>query len=474
MKTPSLLFLLTLLAYSAFSQTNIPDTINAEPVTELQTVQTPLNTLITALMVNNASYWSKTVIYRSTDNGATWDSVFSYGSGGGFNATPDPVLTVDDAGIVYMTAMRHLPLGGGFTAHLWMWRSTDDGLTWSLASTPYTGNAFADYPSLTSAENGLVYLSYTHYDPDTSYVRFTSSTDAGSTWANVSTFGTLPNSGWNAVGSDLGWGHNGKLFLSYGDYNYNVVYYTSSNDSGATWAPVQNTPVASGAMFLITKIVSSNNYSHLGIIAHRPHAVTDIYYVTSLDEGNSWQYQTISNNSAYCEGVIDAAGTVHLVYNESLGTPRLCYKYSGDEGQTFSSTLTLLPWTSVSLTAGEYQSLLIGNDGLLHVTYVDWNEAGTAKHLVFAPMVTDIYLTDPSTHAPRIFPNPAHDVLSFRSDETIAGGRYDLIDISGKTITGGTVTLPLTTVDISSLDAGTYLLHVSTGNVTWVQKVVKN
>lgn len=456
-------------------QAQIPDTINTEAVTELQTVETPANTFITALMINNADYHSRTVIYRSTDNGITWDSVFSYGADADFYATPDPVLTVDSAGNVYMVVMRHLPINYGFTAHLWNFRSVDDGLTWSLESMPYNGTAFADFPSLTSLGNGLNYLSYTHYEADTSYIRFIRSFDGGSSWVDTSTFGTLPGSGWTAVGSDLGFSYNNKLFLSYGDYNLGVVYYASSNDSGLTWSSVQNVPIAGSSYFNITKIVSRKNFTHLGIIAHQPHYLTSVYYVNSLDAGNTWQpYQTISSSSAYCEGVIDNAGNVNLIYNEDVGTPRLCYRYSIDEGQSFGVVITLLSWTSASLTAGEYQSILLGNDGLFHVTYVDWNQGGAAKHLIFAPLATDIYTVDPSSHAPRIFPNPVHDVLKFQSDNTNEGATFDLIDNDGKMMMGGKVNLPSTSVNVSSLSAGIYLLRIVKGNLMYVQKVVKD
>lgn len=457
-------------------QAQIPDTINTSAVTELQTVETSANTFITALMINDVNYHSRTVIFRSIDNGVTWDSVFSYGADATFYATPDPVLTVDSAGNVYLTVMRHLPVNGGFTAHLWVYRSVDDGLTWTLESTPYNGTAFADFPSITSLGDGLTYLSYTHYDSDTSYIRFIRSFDGGTTWIDTSTFGTLPSFGWTAVGSDLGFSKDNKLFLSYGDYNLNVVYFTSSNDSGLTWAPVQNIPIAAASYFNITKIVSGKNYSHLGIIAHQPHFLTSVYYINSLDTGNTWQpYLTISSNSAYCEGVIDNAGNVNLIYNENAyGTPRLCYRYSTDEGQTFGAPITLLSWTSVSLTAGEYQSILLGNDGLFHVTYVDWNQGGAAKHLIFAPLATDIYTVDASSHAPRIFPNPVHDVLTFKSDETNAGATFDLINSDGMIMISGKVNLPSTSVNISSLAPGVYLLRVTKENLMYVQKVVRN
>ncbi|HYV90371.1 MAG TPA: T9SS type A sorting domain-containing protein [Chitinophagales bacterium] len=468
-----LLSCFSLIMLNAHAQ--IPDTINTNPVTELQTVETPANTFITALMINDANYHSRTVIFRSTDNGVTWDSVFNYGADADFYATPDPVLTVDTAGNIYLVVMRHLPVNYGFIAHLWLFRSEDDGLTWTLESTPSNDATFADFPSITSLGDGLAYLSYTHYESSFSYVQFIRSFDGGSTWNDTSIFETLPGPGWTAVGSDLGFTKNNKLFVSFGDYNLGVVYYASSNDSGLTWTPVQNAAIDGSSYFNITKIVSNKNFSHLGIIAHQPHYLTNVYYINSLDTGNTWQaYQTVSTSSAYCEGVIDDAGNVNLIYNEDVGIPRLCYRYSTDDGQSFGSAMTLLSWTSVSLTAGEYQSILLGNDGLFHVTYVDWNQGGAAKHLIFAPLATDIYTVDPSSHAPRIFPNPVHDMLTFQSDDTNAAATFDLINSEGKVMMSGKVNLPFTSVNVSSLAAGVYLLRVTNGNLMYVQKVVRN
>src|ERR1043165_6489295 len=255
-------------------QAQVPDTINTSPVTELQTVETPANTFITALMINDLNYHSRTVIFRSTDDGVTWDSVFSYGADADFYATPDPVLTVDSAGNVYLVVMRHLPVNGGFIAHLWCYRSEDDGFTWTLESTPSNDATFADFPSLTSLGNGLTCLSYTHYESNFSYVQFIRSFDGGSTWADTSIFETLTGNGWTAVGSDLGFTKNNKLFVSFGDYNLGVIYYASSNDSGLTWASVDTVAIANTSYFNITKIVSSQNFTHLGIIAHMPHQLT--------------------------------------------------------------------------------------------------------------------------------------------------------------------------------------------------------
>lgn len=460
MKRPILTHIASLLFFiltALITVAQVPDDINTDPVTELQTIETPANTLITALMINDPNYHSRTTVFRSTDYGVTWDSVFNYGADADFYATPDPVLTVDSTGKIYLVVMRHLPVQGGFIAHLWLFASDDDGLTWILKSAPSNDATFADFPSITSLGDELTLLSYTHYESNFSYVQFIRSFDGGSTWQDTSIFQTLPGSGWTAVGSDLGFTKNNKLFVSFGDYNLGVVYYASSNDSGLTWTSVDTVQIFDASYFNITKIVSSRNFSHLGIIAHQPHYLTDVYYINSLDTGNTWgSYQHISSSSAYCEGVIDNAGYVNLIYNEDNGTPRLRYRYSTDKGESFEAPITLLTWTNVSLTEGEYQSILLGNDGLFHVTYVDWNDLGKAKHIVFAPLATDIYTVDPSSHAPRIFPNPVHSVLRFESDETNANATFDLINSEGSIMLSGKVNGSATITDVSGLPTGVY------------------
>jgi hypothetical protein len=466
-----LLASLLFLVISSFSlQAQIvagPDTVNEEMVTELSAVQTKTGTFLAALMIGkNTSNGVAMIIYRSTDNGATWDSVYIKKWPNYLVQFPDPVLSTDAAGNVYAACM-----GGNSTYYdIWFFKSTDDGLTWNFVSKPY-GNSdlFCDLPSLSSRGNGLVYCSYSAGNP---FITFVRSSDGGNTWTNSHNF-PPPLPGGNVYPSHLDWTINNKLCLSYADMTNPTIAFTTSKDSGATWAALKYITIPASSN--VTKIVSHKNFAHLGIVAHKPHVNTDIYYLTSLDTGNTWTYQTISSNSANAEGVIDAAGNVHVIYNEiTAPTSRLAYKYSMDKGLTFSTAVTLLPWTNGSGgTAGEYQSLILAQDGLLHITYIDWDEQGAARHLVFAPLLTDIYQIDPNTHAPRIYPNPAHDVLSMESDNTNTNATYDLSTLEGKTILSGNLEIPKTSVNISELKPGIYLLRVSNSKISYVQKVVK-
>lgn len=476
-----LFFIILLGALTANAQNNFhpdlimgtgPDTVNRKMVTELSSIQTVKNTFLVATMFGgNGQGQSYFTIYRSTNNGAKWDSVFTRKGSTVFLSNPDPVLGTDSIGNVYCAVMA-IPVGGYGEYDIWMYRSTNDGLTWSLASKPDSSGTFDDFPAVLGSGNGHVFLSFTRGTP----IVFMRSFDGGLTWQDTLVF-QKKKQGSYQVGemcSSLGWTVNHNLCISYCGSNSHLVYFSKSKDEGLTWKPFDTIAFAGGSS--ITKLVTSKSFSHMGIIAHQPHVLTDLFYLTSLDTGNTWTSQSIAKWSAYCEGVIDNGGNVNLVYNKWDSVAHsLAYIYSTDKGKTFSSETTLLSWPNPTVTRsnGEYQSLKLGNDGLLHLTYEDWHDSSAARHLVFAPLVTDIYKYDPATHAPRIYPNPVHDELTFESDETNRNATFEIIDLQGKILIGGKVEIPKTSLTISHLPSGIYLLRVYSGNLTYVQKVIK-
>lgn len=484
-RTSAILIIILLVFFqtNTSSQTFLPDTVNKKPVTELQTIQTTSNTFISALMVDppggaGSGYHDRSLyIYRSTDNGGNWDSVFFYGGGNGFYATVDPVITVDSVGNIFVVAMRSYPTNNSFNAHLWTFKSSDNGLTWVTYTNTYTGNDLADYPSITALGNNLLFLSYTIYTTDSSYITFKRSNNGGTTWTNINTFNTFTTTHQYlaGMGSNLAWTMNSKLCLSFGDNTFPYVSYTSSLDSGKTWLPLQSIPMPTTAAFINTKIISSKNFNHIGIIANHPHDQSYVYYLTSIDGGNTWSNQTLSNKGAYGDGLIDNSGHVHLLYNESLagGSGQLSYRYSTNNGQTFCNAIPLFNWPTTVFSKGEYQSLLLGSDGLLHATYVDWHDGDKGKHLVFAPLLNSIHSVSPNSKAPKVYPIPATDQLII---ECITPGekmRFTLMDLSGKIVLSGKINTSKKTIDISTMEKGIYILQINNGQLTYIQKVLK-
>jgi hypothetical protein len=109
----------------------------------------------------------------------------------------------------------------------------------------------------------------------------------------------------------------------------------------------------------------------------------------------------------------------------------------------------------------------------MHVTYIDWNSNGAARHLVFAPLLTDIHLIDPSSHAPKIFPNPVLEMLFIKCDDTNLNATFEIATLDGKLVKSGSLQVPETSLSVSDLVQAVYLLRISAGAVTYVQKVIK-
>ena len=205
--------------FSSFIQAQIvsgPDTVNEEEVTELSAVQTSAGTFLAACMTRHSSGMDAMKIYRSADNGITWDSVFFAGSPNFLIKYPDPVLCTDNSGNVYAAVM----VGNSSYYDIWLYRSTDDGLTWSFISKPYgKSDLFCDLPSITSTANGFVYASYS---AGMSHIAFRRSKDGGLTWPDSANFSPALSGG-NVYPSHLDWTIGNRLCLSFADYTNTAI-----------------------------------------------------------------------------------------------------------------------------------------------------------------------------------------------------------------------------------------------------------
>jgi len=63
-----------------------------------------------------------------------------------------------------------------------------------------------------------------------------------------------------------------------------------------------------------------------------------------------------------------------------------------------------------------------------------------------------------------IYPNPVNDILSIRAGGDIIGSAYILTDMNGRQLLNGKLFTDLTSIDISQLAAGVYLLQIADKN----------
>lgn len=67
-----------------------------------------------------------------------------------------------------------------------------------------------------------------------------------------------------------------------------------------------------------------------------------------------------------------------------------------------------------------------------------------------------------------IYPNPAKNILNVWANNFLSIGRFEIIDVLGKTIKSNTSQLGITNIDISNLSNGLYTIIFITkqGNIT--------
>ena len=235
--------------FSIFGQNLNP--VNHETVIELEAVQTPAGTFVTAVMEqvipNTMPY---IVIYRSSDNGVSWDSITSVVNTSAWGlSVGDPVLAIDSAGVVNLVIMygsnNDFGMAKGIIGHLRLYQSTDDGMTWQLKGEPFSGKTgIADYPQVISSGSGKLEMTYMLTGGSTDSVLYVASADAGTTWSSPVSFSAFPPPGAlsYAVGCDLGITANNVFCLAFSDGYQDTIYFSKSLDSGISWQPLTLIP----------------------------------------------------------------------------------------------------------------------------------------------------------------------------------------------------------------------------------------
>jgi len=180
----------------------------------------------TLFVVRNVGY-EYGEVFRSTDDGLTWEMVFSAPEQAMMLYDIAAVRDVDDNLVVFAVgASPHLPA---------VWRSTDGGDTWELTNTGLLGwtELYHVYPSPAFTTDHTLYL--TGYGPPFR------STDGGLTWDRLE----IP---WVDVGREVAfspqYATDGTLWMSYyfvegsGDDDKPSNGIVRSTDYGATWQKV--------------------------------------------------------------------------------------------------------------------------------------------------------------------------------------------------------------------------------------------
>jgi hypothetical protein len=281
----------------------------------------------------------------------------------------EPVIAITKAGTILISAhpgfTHYHPsdesghvgteIASEFAGQSYMWRSTDNGTSWTHIGLPMLENGPRSLglgvsdPEFTVMEDGTICFT----DLEALAQSSTScSTDDGQTWL-------VGNPVASGGPTDRQW------LASYGDeFYFTANYFTdhhirASTDRGMTWERRGDVPCSQD-------IIANPNNGHIIVGCDAGIAVSE-------DAGFTWQERPIPNGTGsnrMAEPAIDSAGNIWITYAE--GERRLWAAGTPDEGQTWPWIIDITP--HFRLFSERANGTEMGSNG----TYVwPWISAGS-------------------------------------------------------------------------------------------------
>jgi uncharacterized cupin superfamily protein len=311
----------------------------------------------------------------STDDGKNFSSNILMPLNAPGEYQSDPWIVVDKEDNVYYTFLE----GGGPGEGMIVVKTTDGGVTWQNPVQASDTSGFDDKETVCVDDNGTLYLTWDMIVNDTVWdLRFTKSTDGGSTFEPTSTFQNV----WFPY---ITCSPNGTLYVttinqSSPEVWWDQVWITRSTDKGNSWStPVRVNPLGSGGLAIITVVDLDSEGNVYVAYSWGSEDNTDIYVTRSPPGGRNWSTPVRVNDVStgmqrMVEMVIDENDTIHVAWLDAQsGDWHVYYDRTEDGGVTFSSDVRITSeGTPLSYTRpGDYFTMRPGPDGRLYVVWTD-------------------------------------------------------------------------------------------------------
>lgn len=366
---------------------------------------------------------------RTSDGGNSWET-------GYFNGIPDSVhLSYLHA---YNDQIAWLALWGDSTKGQAIYKTVDGGSNWVVqSSASFTDSmSFANVVYFFDAQNGICMG-----DPANGYFEHYTTSDGGINWNRVPSE-NLPESLTDETGYNRG--------MSF-DVVHGIVYYGTSkgrvlksSDFGYTWT-VQEPEYMNKVLYVSFKDSLS------GIIVGE-----GIQTQLTYDGGLNW-YLPVFNTDYY-------GGQIEYAHADS-GYYVAAWRGSGSQGSAYS-TNDATSWTRIdSIPYTDIQFIDVHRGWAGGVSEPN-GEGGMYKWR------GDILSIDifKRTIDIRYFPNPCDDFIIIDSNWT---GEIQIIDYSGRTIACYYKENQHTSINVSTLESGMYLLMFLSDNGVFQSKIIK-
>lgn len=135
------------------------------------------------------------------------------------------------------------------------------------------------------------------------------------------------------------------------------------------------------------------------------------------------------------------------------------------DGKVFKEIKTVLPKNTIGLNHYQSEDLgLLPGQYYYRLKMIDKDGSTSLSNIV--------PVTIKNTGTVNLYPNPARDHIQINLDPSVVKRSFTIFSVGGKAIKTGTITANnlAPSIDISSLDNGTYILNIGSLNYTFIKK----
>lgn len=368
-----------------------------------------------ALSTNGGNTWTSGSIYLGPN-----DSVLSISSIHGLSATTAWVSAYsNDAG---------LALGG-------IWKTTDAGLNWTKQTTALFNDVVDSFTNIVyfwDANNG-----FCQGDPAGGYFELYTTTNGGTNWIRVPS-ANIPA----RLSGEYGYVHNYDVVGDIIWFGTNKGRIFKSINKGLNWT-VSQSPITDFGSATVSGSYSFKDATN-GLLVKS--GTTPLLYKT-VNGGTTWTPATFSGIIGGRD-LVYIPGTNNVVTVGTAGTDNYT-SYSTDNGATWIQTMV-----GTQVTTLKFKTSTLGFGGGFTASPI---EGGIYKY-TGAQLGTNTFDANSKL---AVWPNPAQDFIQFSGVEVANVRVFDLV---GKQVLSKTLGLGATSVDVSNLTSGMYLVQASDAN----------
>ena len=269
---------------------------------------------------------------------------------------------------------------------------------------------------------------------------------------------------------------------------------TSPNGVTGTWSPATVSNTAGGNYVFtptaglcantqtLTVVVTTSvtpNFPPIGTICSN--ATAPVLATTSPNGvTGTWSPATVNTTTGGTYVFTPTAGTCASTQSLTVAVTTAPSQPTGEAAQTGSTLADLVVLPSTVIWYGSASDASTGNNALAlstpladSATYYAVQVSGSCRSAALAVTI-DFDLSTPSfgLKALKVYPNPVRDIVNISYSGSISS--YKLYNTLGQQLTSKNVNANETTIDMSSLAAGSYLLEVTSEGKSRMVKLLKN